>query len=101
MSLAAGSPNRWLQMIMTDPYSLLRLLLNISVVGGRSVGSESLTTFDQLLWVTITQAAEPARALYPLPRFPIIAAWHRICWSRLPTPLTGLNGHHLPTVLPR
>ncbi|KAI0305133.1 hypothetical protein B0F90DRAFT_1666617 [Multifurca ochricompacta] len=42
----------------------------MSVLEGRSVGSESLATFDQSLWDTITQAADTSSRVAPLPHFP-------------------------------
>jgi len=48
-SLAAGSPNRRPRDDDDGSVQPVATLLNISVVGGRNVGSESLATSDQLL----------------------------------------------------
>ena len=53
-------------MMISDPYSLSQLFLNMSVVGGRDAGSESLATFffDQLSQATITQAADTTSCVF-------------------------------------
>jgi len=66
---AAGPPNFTAGLKIHDDGSVqpVATLLNMSVVGGRDVESESLTTFDQL---SQDHHHPDSRHLYPLLHFP-------------------------------